>query len=139
MYLLLKKERISKISKLSNEKFILRELKSSSLFLFLGQIKTWINEGKIKLSKKDLCYKKRREKKTSMMNYTKWNIDRKAVIPISLRPKYINKREEIGCLEIDFILEKTNEVKVKSITVDNGLEFETLGITAKKLGVELYK
>jgi IS30 family transposase len=32
-----------------------------------------------------------------------------------------------------------NEIKVRSITVDNGLEFEALGITAKKLGVKLYK
>lgn len=37
------------------------------------QVYNWINEGKIKLSKKDLCYKKRRGKKTSMMNHTKWN------------------------------------------------------------------
>ena len=28
---------------------------------------------------------------------------------------------------------------VKSITVDNGLEFDALGLTAKKLGVKLYK
>ncbi|QIK70251.1 IS30 family transposase [Erysipelothrix sp. HDW6C] len=32
-----------------------------------------------------------------------------------------------------------NEITVKSITTDNGKEFETLGITAKKLGVKLYK
>lgn len=32
-----------------------------------------------------------------------------------------------------------NEIDVKSITVDNGLEFQALGITAKKLGVKLYK
>ena len=32
-----------------------------------------------------------------------------------------------------------NEIKVKSITVDNGLEFQALGLTAKKLGVKLYK
>lgn len=143
------------------------------------QVYNWINEGKIKLTKKDLCYKKRRGKKTSMLNHTKWNIDHKTVLPISLKPKYINKRDELGHLEIDSILGKRNEydsiisivdrcsrkvwlikseykneyytdkiiynylirneIKVKSITVDNGLEFQALGLTAKKLGVKLYK
>lgn len=32
-----------------------------------------------------------------------------------------------------------NDIEVKSITVDNGLEFRTLGIAAKRLGVKLYK
>ena len=143
------------------------------------QVYNWINEGKINLSKKDLCYKKRRGKRTSMMNHTMWNIDHKTVLPISLRPKYINKRDELGHLEIDSILGKRNEyssiisivdrcsrkvwlikaeykneyyidkviyefilrneIEVKSITVDNGLEFGALGLTAKKLGVKLYK
>ena len=143
------------------------------------QVYNWVNEGKIKLTKKDLCYKKRKGKKTSMMNHTKWNFDNKTVLPISLRPKYINKRDELGHLEIDSILGKRNEydsiisivdrcsrrvwlikseykqeyytanliynyiikneILVKSITVDNGLEFQALGITAKKLGVKLYK
>lgn len=114
-----------------------------------------------------------------MMNHTKWNIDHKTVLPISLRPKYINKRDELGHLEIDSIVGKRNEygsiisivdrcsrkvwlikseykneyyidkiiyeylirneINVKSITVDNGLEFQALGITAKKLGIKLYK
>ena len=73
------------------------------------QVYNWINEGKIKLTKKDLCYKKRRGKKTSMMNHTKWNFDNKTVLPISLRPKYINKRDELGHLEIDSIIGKRNE------------------------------
>lgn len=143
------------------------------------QVYNWINNGKIKLTKKDLCYKKRRGKKTSMLNHTRWNIDHKTVLPISLRPKYINKRDELGHLEIDSIIGKrneydsiisivdrcsrkvwlikaeykneyyidkiiyefiiSNEIKVKSITVDNGLEFQALGLTAKKLGVKLYK
>ena len=143
------------------------------------QVYNWINNGKIKLTKDKLCYKKRRGKKTGMMNHTKWNLDNKTVLPISLRPKYINKRDEIGHLEIDSILGKRNEydsiisivdrctrrvwliksqykqeyytanliynfiikneITVKSITVDNGLEFQALGITAKKLGVKLYK
>ena len=143
------------------------------------QVYNWVNEGKIKLTKKDLCYKKRKGKKTSMMNHTKWNFDNKTVLPISLRPKYINKRDELGHLEIDSILGKRNEydsiisivdrcsrrvwlikaeykqeyytanliynfiikneILVRSITVDNGLEFQALGIAAKKLGVKLYK
>ena len=145
----------------------------------LQQVYNWINTGKIKLKKKDLCYKKRRSSKSNMIAHTKWSLDNKTVLPISLRPKYINKRDEIGHLEIDSILGKRNEygsiisivdrcsrhvwlikaeykqeyytanliynfliqneVKVKSITVDNGLEFQALGITAKKLGVKLYK
>lgn len=143
------------------------------------QVYNWVNEDKIKLTKKELCYKKRKGKKTSMMNHTKWNFDHKTVLPISLRPKYINKRDELGHLEIDSIIGKRNEydsiisivdrcsrrvwlikseykqeyytanliynyiikneIEVKSITVDNGLEFQALGITAKKLGVKLYK
>lgn len=75
----------------------------------IKQVYNWINEGKVKLVKKDLCYKKRRGKKTSMMNHTKWNFDHKTVLPISLRPKYINKRDELGHLEIDSILGKRNE------------------------------
>lgn len=31
------------------------------------------------------------------------------------------------------------KIKVKSITVDNGLEFKAMGIAAKRLGVKLYK
>ena len=143
------------------------------------QVYNWINEGKIKLTKKDLCYKKHKSNRSSMISHTKWNFDNKTVLPISLRPKYINKREELGHLEIDSILglkkeyssiisivdrcsrrvwlikaeykneyyiDKLiynfllkNEVLVKSITVDNGLEFDALGLTAKKLGVKLYK
>lgn len=143
------------------------------------QVYNWINEGKIKLTKDKLCYKKHRSYRSNMMSHTKWNFDNKTVLPISLRPKYINKRDEVGHLEIDSIIGKkneydsiisivdrctrrvwlikaqykneyyidkliynfilNNEIPVKSITVDNGLEFEALGLTAKKLGVKLYK
>lgn len=143
------------------------------------QVYNWINKGKIELTKDKLCYKKRRNNKNGMMRHTKWNLDNKTVLPISLRPKYIENRDEIGHLEIDSILGKRNEqdsiisivdrctrklwliksnykneyytdkliyeyiikneIEVKSITVDNGLEFSALGITAKKLGVKLYK
>ena len=145
------------------------------------QVYNWINEGKIFLTKDKLCYKKRRGKnnKSGMMQHTKWNLDNKTVLPIRLRPKYIEKRNEIGHLEIDSIVGKRNEydsiisivdrctrklwlikaeykneyyidkliynyiirneIVVKSITVDNGVEFQALGLTAKKLGVKLYK
>ena len=143
------------------------------------QVYNWINKEKIELTKDNLCYRKRRNNKSGMMRHTKWNLDNKTVLPISLRPKYIENRDEIGHLEIDSILGKRNEqdsiisivdrctrklwliksnykneyytdkliyeyiikneIEVKSITVDNGLEFSALGITAKKLGVKLYK
>jgi len=144
------------------------------------QVYNWINEGKILLTKDKLCYKKRRRKKASgMMQHFQWNLEHKTVLPISLRPKYIELRREIGHLEIDSIVGKRNEydsiisivdrctrklwlikaeykneyyidrkiyefitkneIPVKSIIVDNGLEFNALGLTAKKLGVKLYK
>lgn len=143
------------------------------------QVYNWINNDKISLKKDRLCYKKRKGRKSGMMQHTLWNLDHKTVLPISLRPKYIEERKETGHLEIDSILGKRNEqdsiisivdrctrkvwlikanykneyyinkliyeyiiennIKVKSITTDNGLEFQALGITAKKLGVKLYK
>lgn len=144
------------------------------------QVYNWINEGKIFLTKEKLCYKKRKGKnKSGMMQHFKWNLDHKTVLPISLRPKYIEHRKEVGHLEIDSIVGKRNEydsiisivdrctrrvwlikaeykneyyidkkiyeyiiknqISVKSITVDNGFEFNALGLTAKKLGVKLYK
>ena len=144
------------------------------------QVYNWINNGKILLRKEQLCYKKRRKTtKRGMMQHLKWNVENKTVLPISLRPKYIEKRDEVGHLEIDSIIGKRNEyqsiisivdrctrrvwlikaeynqeyyisnlifnyiirnsIEVKSITIDNGLEFNALGIAAKKLGVKLYK
>ena len=113
------------------------------------------------------------------MNHLKWNLENKTVLPIRLRPKKVELRNEIGHLEIDSIIGKKNEnkaiisivdrctrevwlikaeytydhytsnliykyilnkgIEVKSITTDNGLEFNTMGITAKRLGVKLYK
>ena len=136
------------------------------------QVYNWINEEKIKLTKDKLCYKKHKSNRSSMISHTKWNFDNKTVLPISLRPKYINKRDDsilglkkeyssiisivdrcsrrvwlikaeykneyyINKLIYDFLLK--NEVLVRSITVDNGMEFDALGLTAKKLGVKLYK
>lgn len=145
------------------------------------QVYNWIKNDKIRIKKNQLCYKKSRSKKknNSMIRHTLWNLENKTVLPISLRPKYIEERNEPGHLEIDSIVGKRNEqdsiisivdrctrrlwlikadykqeyyidnliynfiirneIEVKSIIVDNGLEFNVLGITAKKLGVKLYK
>lgn len=145
------------------------------------QVYNWISEGKIEISRDKMCYKRRKNKnrKSGMMNHFEWNLKNKTVLPIRLRPKYIEKREEPGHLEIDSIVGKKNEyasiisivdrctrriwlikaeynhehyinkliyeyivkndIKVKSITTDNGLEFKALGICAKRLGVKLYK
>lgn len=143
------------------------------------QVYKWIKDGKIFLTRDKLCYKKRRSRKNNMMNHTIWNMKNKTVLPIRLRPNYIEERNEKGHLEIDSILGLRNEqcsiisivdrctrrlwlikaeykqeyyvanliynyiiengIPVRSITTDNGLEFNVLGITAKKLGVKLYK
>ena len=144
------------------------------------QVYNWIEQGKIFLSRKDLCYKKHKKKRTSgMMEHFVWNLEHKTILPIGLRPKYIEDRNESGHLEIDSIVGKKdeqeaiisivdrctrklwlikaeyrydyytanliykyiikNEIKVKSMTVDNGTEFKALGIAAKRLGVKLYK
>lgn len=144
------------------------------------QVYNWINEGKLEIKKEDLCYKKHRVKnKSGMMQHFEWNLEHKTILPISLRPKYVELRHEPGHLEIDSIIGKRNEqcsiisivdrctrkiwlikaeykneyyidkliynyiikneIEIKSITVDNGLEFNALGLTAKKLGVKLYK
>lgn len=143
------------------------------------QVYNWIKQEKIDIKKNQLCYKKRRSKRNGMMRHLGWNLENKTVLPIRLRPKYIEDRNEIGHLEIDSIIGKKNEydsiisivdrttrklwlikaefkneyyisnliynfiiknkIVVKSITTDNGLEFSTLGIAAKKLGVKLYK
>lgn len=145
------------------------------------QVYNWINEGRIDIGIQDTCYKrrKRKSKGNGMMRHLEWNLDNKTVLPISLRPKQIERRDEIGHLEIDSIIGKRNEygsiisivdrctrvmwlikaearneyyimnliykyikeneIEVKSITTDNGSEFKALGVTAKRLGVKLYK
>ena len=145
------------------------------------QVYNWINTNKIDIKVKDTCYKRKRRKSKNngMMAHLQWNLEHKTVFPISLRPKYIENRDEIGHLEIDSIVGKRNEydsiisivdrcsrmiwlikadykqehyinnliynfikqndITVKSITTDNGLEFNVLGIAAKRLGVKLYK
>ncbi len=145
------------------------------------QVYNWIDEGKIKIKRDQTCYKKRKtkRKKSGMMSHVVWNMENKTILPISLRPKYIEERKEKGHLEIDSIVGRRNEygsiisivdrctrkvwlikasykqeyyidkliyeylveneIEVKSITTDNGLEFKALGICAKKLGVKLYK
>ena len=75
----------------------------------IQQTYKWVKAGKIFLTKDKLCYKKRKSKKNDMMNHTIWNMKNKTVLPIRLRPKYIENRGEIGHLEIDSILGKKNE------------------------------
>ena len=145
------------------------------------QVYNWINNGKLDIKADSMCYKRRKRKKplSGMMNHLKWNVANKTVLPIKLRPKSIDERDELGHLEIDSIIGKRNEycsiisivdrcsrvlwlikaefnhdyyimnlihkfivdnkIETKSITTDNGLEFGRLGITAKRLGVKLYK
>ena len=119
------------------------------------------------------------EVESGLHKHFEWNLKNRTVLPISLRPKYVEKRNELGHLEIDSIVGKKNEqasiisivdrcsrmlwlikseykneyytdkliyefilenrITVKSITVDNGLEFKALGLCAKRLGVKLYK
>lgn len=43
------------------------------------------------------------------MNHIKWNFANKTVLPIFLRPKCIEQRNEIGHLKIDSIIGKKNE------------------------------
>jgi len=145
------------------------------------QVYNWIKDGKINIARENICYKRRKnkKKKSGMMGHFLWNLENKTVLPISLRPKKVELRNEIGHLEIDSIIGKRNENKaiisivdrctrrvwlikaeytyehytsnliynyiiskniiVKSITTDNGLEFKTMGIAAKRLGVKEYK
>ena len=74
------------------------------------QVYNWIKEGKLEIKKEDLCYKKHRAKSQSgMMKHFEWNLEHKTILPISLRPKYVELRGEIGYLEIDSIVGKRNE------------------------------
>lgn len=77
------------------------------------QVYNWINKGIIDIKPEQMCYKrhKRKRKITSgMVNHYLWNLKNKTVLPISLRPRYISDRDEIGHLEIDSIIGKRNEV-----------------------------
>lgn len=154
---------------------------SDKPFVSPQQVYNWINKGLIDIDPQRMCYKRRKKKRSkgSMMDHMAHLVSYKTVLPISLRPQYLEKRDEIGHLEIDSIIGKRNEyasiisivdrcsrqvhlikaeysnahyinklvysyleqnkVVVKSLTSDNGKEFEVLGICAKRLGVKLYK
>ena len=75
------------------------------------QVYNWINQRKINIRVEDTCYKrsKRKKKANGMMNHLTWNLENKTVLPIRLRPKHIENREELGHLEIDSIIGKRNE------------------------------
>lgn len=83
------------------------------------QVYNWIEQGKIDISKKELCYKKHKKKKISgMMEHFVWNLENKTILPISLRPKYIDNRDEPGHLEIDSIIGKKDEQQAIISIVD---------------------
>ncbi len=69
------------------------------------QVYNWIKNNKIAINTSDMCYKRRKRKSNikslGMMNHLKWNITNKTVLPISLRPKVVQQRKDIGHLEID--------------------------------------
>jgi Transposase and inactivated derivatives, IS30 family len=76
------------------------------------QVYNWINTGKIDIGVEATCYKRRTRKKAKangMMKHLEWNMSNKTVLPIRLRPKYIDERKEIGHLEIDSIIGRKNE------------------------------
>ena len=76
------------------------------------QVYNWINTGKIDIRVEATCYKRSTRKKAKangMMKHLEWNMNNKTVLPIRLRPKYIEERKEIGHLEIDSIIGKKNE------------------------------
>ncbi len=77
----------------------------------MQQVYHWINEDKLTIKANQMCYKrsKRKRKGNGMMNHVSWNMMNRTVLPIRLRPKSIEKRDEIGHLEIDSILGKRNE------------------------------
>ena len=71
------------------------------------QLYNWINNEKIDINKYNMCYKRRKNKICSeMWSHTKWNLENKTVLSISLRHKYIDRRDALGHLEINSILGK---------------------------------
>lgn len=62
------------------------------------------------------------------MNHLLWNVSNKTVLPISLRPKHIEKREEIGHLEIYSIIGKKNEYSSIISIVDRSTVAEPGGV-----------
>ena len=60
------------------------------------QVYNWINEGKINIKRENTCYKRRKSKSkvSGMMKHVIWNLENKTVLPISLRPKYIEKEKK---------------------------------------------
>lgn len=83
------------------------------------QVYNWIEQGKIHIKRKDTCYKKHKKKKRSgMMEHFLWNLENKTILPISLRPKYIDERTEPGHLEIDSIIGKKDEQQAIISIVD---------------------
>lgn len=142
------------------------------------QVFNWINDSRwiIKRNNRLRQYYKKGGKRTSGI-FSKFN--NKRVMPIWVRPKYIDKRLEYGHWEIDFVignkssgfdnlltlterltretyitrvktknpmkcnseiykLVRSNNLLVKTITCDNGIEFEKIGLLANWLDIKVY-
>lgn len=142
------------------------------------QIFNMVKKSKWSIKRKDRLRKYyKKGGKRSVGIFSKFN--NKYVLPIWTRPKYIDKREEFGHWEVDFIIGKKttgyanlitlterktrlvyiskiftknpmkcnskilqmikeNNLLVKSITCDNGIEFEKIGLLANWLNVKIY-
>lgn len=142
------------------------------------QVYNWINDGIWIIKKQDRLrtwYKKGGKRTSGIFSRFK----NKRVMPIWVRPKYIDKRQEYGHWEIDLIigkkasgfenlltltermtretyvrkiktknpmkcnseiykLIKENNLLVKTITCDNGIEFEKIGLLASWLDIVVY-
>ena len=54
-----------------------------------------------------------------MMNHFKWNLDHKTVLPIRLRPKYIEKRDDASIYLGPVKQRNVNKMKTVLINTDN--------------------
>ena len=142
------------------------------------QVFNWVRDSRwiVKRSNRLRQYYKKGGKRTSSI-FSKFK--HKNVLPIWVRPKYIDNRSEYGHWEVDLVigkkangfhnlltltervtretyiakiksknpmkcnseiykLVKKNNLIIKSITCDNGLEFEKIGILASWLDVKAY-
>ena len=141
------------------------------------QVFNWFKKGKWVLRRKDRLrtYVKGRKRKSGIFSKFK----EKYVLPIWVRPKYIDLRTEFGHWEADLIIGskstgfdnlitlnerktryllisriksknsmklnstiyqivKENNLIIKSITIDNGIEFEKIGLLASWLKCKIY-
>ena len=184
MYLLKYKDYSEKFHSLYDKR--IRGVKNCSKILELTdlnkvswrQVYNWINSSRWLLRKSDklrVWYKKGGKRTNGI--FSKFNDKR--VLPIWVRPKYIDKREEFGHWELDLIIGKKangfenivtlterktrmlfmtkiktknpmkvnsavykmikeNNLHIKTITTDNGIEFEKIGLLASWVDCLVY-